>query len=337
MIANIFLHPDTFVYNNSDTKDHVAEKLGALVDDMSRVVYEFSHENKFKVPISLTTVEVFPGYDIFSFAEECLNNDEKGVFYSMMGNTSETFDNITLEELRDKCRYQVDETEVNSILFFNVPNEDLLEEDRTEQSDEEKKKHKSIINDYIEFDRYEVVYNQKTWFYLRRQILGNHPGDPEFFISECRKYFPMLSFHNNCISSLIDSNYNYLETSPRKLVYYLSCLNDCFCKFQKTYSDITRDPDIILSDFSGRYGLDEPGSIQQNPEKKPYLTFGFRKNDKSECNVICEFHFKISQQDSNCIVSNIDYSNFHPRIYFYYPDPTIEGGKIPVGSIGKHI
>ena len=338
MNANIYLHPDTFQYNNKDTIDIVKSKLGDLVDDMTKVVYEHSHENKFKVPVSLTKIEVFPGHTIFSLAEDCLTNDEKGVFYAMMVDTSDSYDTITLEELREICKYRSDETEVNSILVFNVPIQDLREEDEEKKTDEDNnKEHQSIVNDYIVFDKYEVVYSEKTWIHLRRQILGNHPGTPDHFVSECRKYFPKLYFHDNCISSLIDSNYNYLETSPRKIVYYLSCLNDCFFKWHKSFVGKRHDPNAILSDFSGQYGLDEAGSIQQNPSKKKDLTFRFHRNDKSECDIVCELHLKISRVDENSNVRDIDNKVFHPRIYFYYPEETIEGGRIPVGSIGKHI
>lgn len=337
MTANLYLHPDTFIYNKVDSKELIVGKLQALVDDMTKVVYEHGSENKFKVPLSLASVLVYDGMTIIDLAEECLEPDGKGVFYTMIGDTSEEYDNVTLEELHEKCRYRDDEQEVNSILVFNVPDEDLSNEQKAKTEEEAKLFHQTIINDYITFDKYEVVYSKQTWLHLRRQILGNHPVSPASFLVECKKYFPSLCFHDNCSSSLVDSYFNYLETSPRKLVYYLSCLNDKFCEVCDEHKLKGSDANTILEDFSGRYGFDEPGSLQQNPEKKPLLTYSFLKNDKSRCDVVCEPHLKISQEDKNSKVKNIDYSKFHPRIYFYFADPNIEDGKILIGSMGKHI
>lgn len=189
MIANLYLHPDTFVYNKVDTKEKVFAKLVALVDDMTQVVYEKGAENKFKVPSSLYSVHVYEGMSIIDLAEQCLGNDGKGVFYSMMYDTSEEYADISLDELREMCKYSEDEEEVNSILVFNVPCEDLSDEEKATTNEEAKKSHKTVVTDYITFDKYEIVYSKQTWQHLRRQILGNHPGNPVFFVSECEKYF----------------------------------------------------------------------------------------------------------------------------------------------------
>ena len=135
----------------------------------------------------------------------------------------------------------------------------------------------------------------------------------------------------------MDEEYHYLETSPRKIIYYLSCLNDKFNEVYKRHLDKGSDANTILKDFSGTYGLDETGSLQQRPEKKPLLTFCFKSNDNSKCDVLCEPHLKISKEDSNCKVQPIDYRNFHPRIYFSFSNPGVERGRILVGSIGRHI
>lgn len=337
MNANIYLHPDTFIYNKVDTYDQISSKLGNLVNDFVKVITEHRDENSFKVPMSLMTVPVYKKETIIEIAESCLCNDSKGVFYTMLTDTSDKYDGISLEELRKKCIYCADEEEVNSILVFNVPAEDLPEEETIKDEDEAKRKHRSIINDYITFEKYEVVYNKQTWYHLRRQILGNHPETPSQFICECKKYFPNLCFHDNCVTSLVDEEYHYLETSPRKIIYYLSCLNDKFNEVYKRHLDKGCDANTILKDFSGIYGLDETGSLQQRPEKKPLLTFCFKNNDNSKCDVLCEPHLKISKEDSNCKVQPIDYRNFHPRIYFSFSNPEVERGRILVGSIGQHI
>lgn len=337
MIANLYLHPDTFIYNKVDTKENVSAKLNALVDDMAMVVYEHSAENRFKVPSSLYCVPVYEGMNIIDLAEQCLGNDGKGVFYSMMYDTSDEYANISMEDLREMCKYRENEEEVNSILVFNVPDEDLSEEEKAITEEEARKLHKAVVTDYITFENYEVVYSKQTWQHLRRQILGNHPENPSFFVSECEKYFRKLCFHKNCVDSLVDDNFNYLETSSRKIVYYLSCLNDKFSEVYEKHKAIGSEANTILADFSGLYNLDEAGSLQQRPEKKPALTFCFKKSDNTECNIVCEPHLKISQEDKQCKIRNIDYTKFHPRIYFYFAQSDVENGRIPVGSMGKHI
>ena len=337
MIANLYLHPDTFAYNGVDTEKDVCAKLIALVEDMTKVICEYSGENKFKVPTSFPCVCVYEGMTIIDLAEQCLGNDSKGVFYSMLTDTSDSYDSISFDDLRDMCNYREEEDVVNSVLVFNVPIEDLGEEEKADSDQEAKMAHQTVDRNYITFDKYEIVYSKQTWVHLRRQILGNHPGGPKAFVEECCKYFPNLCFHKNCESSLVDEEFNYLETSPRKMVYYLSCLNDKFCEVYEKHKTIGSNANTLLADFSGMYGLDEPGSLQQRPEKKSALTFDFKKNDKKQCEVVCEPHLKISQEDRNCRVRNINYNRFHPRIYFYFPQPDVENGRILVGSIGKHI
>ena len=69
MIANLFLHPDSFRHNKIDSKEKVAEKLIALVNDMATVVYDNRKENIFKVPSSLVTVPIFNEMTIVEMAE----------------------------------------------------------------------------------------------------------------------------------------------------------------------------------------------------------------------------------------------------------------------------
>jgi hypothetical protein len=336
MLANLYLHPDTFVYNGTDTQQQVADKLSALVTDMRMIITDYSDENVFKVPESLLSVFVFETKNIVDLVEECLENDQKGIFYSMLADTSDSYDEITIQDLRNKCKYDPNETEINSILVFNVPKEDLSEEEQAVDETEAKRAHKSIEKDYITFDDYKVVYDKHTWMSLRRQILGNHPGSPDFFIGECKKYFPNIAFHSNCTASLDDGEYKYLEIVPRRLVYYLSCLNDQFHNVKEAHKNISPGANSILEDFSSKYGLDEPGSLEMNPEKKESLSFSFHDANNNDCKICCEPHLKISQADSN-YPGSVNYSTFHPRIYFNFGDSGIEHGKILVGSMGKHL
>lgn len=324
MLANLYLHPDTFVYNGTDTYQQVAEKLSALVTDMRMVITDYKEDNVFRVPNSLWSTHVFEQKELGVMAEECLEHDQIGIFYTMLADTSPSYDSISIQELRNKCKYDPREEVINTILEFNVPKEDSPVP-------------KTINNDYITFDEYKVVYNKHTWIHLRRQILGNHPGTPDFFIDECKKYFPNIAFHSNCTTTLDDGLYKYLEIVPRKLVYYLSCLNDQFRDVVKSHSNIENSAKKILEDFSSNFGLDEPGSLEMNPDKKDIMSFPFRDVNGNDCVICCQPHLKISQVDSNYHGPNVNYTTFHPRIYFNFGVSGIEGDRILVGSIGKHL
>lgn len=327
MIANLYLHSESFKYNSVDTKEQVAKKISLLVSDMVNVVNDYKHDNRFKIPTSLFSICVYDTMTICEMAEYCLENDYKGVFYTMLSDTSDVYDKISIKELYEKCRYSKNEKEVNSIVVLNQP-EDVNKVGESQPT---------IKKDYITFDDYKIVYNKQTWLHLRRQILGNHPGEPCEFVEECKEYFPSITFSENCKLSLCDNDYKYLEIIPRKIVYYLSCLNDKFVEIVKYHKKKSCDANSILEDFSGIYNLDQPGSIERNCTKDSIMTFDFVDDNKKSCKVLCENHLKISQVDSSYHGKSVNYSTFHPRIYFNYYCDGFNNHDILVGSIGKHL
>lgn len=341
MVANLYLHPDTFRYNGEDTTEQIALKFKMLMCDLRDIVYSGSDENKFFTTSSLATVQIGPSADdtLIEFAHKHLSGDEIAVFYSVIANVSSDIGSETLDEAQKKCIYKPDEEEVTALVVLNRPESDLDEEEKAKNEEERKKAHQSIVKNYIQFDEYRIVYNKNTWFYLRRQILGNHPGCPESFIDECRKYFPNLCFHSNCVEALCDEDFQYLDLVPRRIVYYLSCLNDKFFEFLEKWtlgsSSSSVNPNDILADFSGHFALDREGSIEMNPKKKADLTFNFENGNQSYT-VLCEPHLKIDQID-DVINTSVSTERFNPRIYFCYDRPEVAGGKILVGSIGRHV
>ena len=318
MIANLYIHKDDFQYNGTDSKEQVELKMRALANDMRAVVYENNDENVFHGSNEALNCEVFSGVSLINALSVFLNGDLCGIMYSMLANTAEE-SRESVEELQPLTIYRPDEEEVNTLLYLN------------RSYAEREKAH------YIQFENYEIVYNQSSWITLRRQILGNHPGTATAFIRDCRKYFCNLAIHDHCIDTLVDENYQYLSLVPRKIVYYLSCLNDGFSAVRESHSNIAPDANSILEDFSGQYGLEMPGSIERDASKKPLLTFTFTSTADTNVaiDMLCEPHLKISQPDfSN---QPVDYKSFHPRIYFHFGDATVENGKILVGIIGKHV
>lgn len=322
MIANLYLHKDAFEYNGTDSQDQVIDKLRAFADDMRDIVFSHTDENVFCVSSEVLTCEVFSGVSLINSISSYLDGDQVAIMFSVLANQSEEYSH-SLEELKSMARYRPDEESVKSIVYLNKP--------KTERD----------LTHYIQFDDYEIVYDKSSWITLRRQILGNHPGTPDSFIQDCGKYFTNLTFHSHCVDSLQDDYYQYLDVIPRKIVYYLSCLNDGFKTIRNRHIDTAPDANSILSDFSGCYGLDEPGSLERDPVKKATLTYIFTKTEcgpGEDCNVpmLCEPHLKISQPDPNR-EGGIDYKTFHPRIYFHFGDKKVEGGKLLVGSIGAHV
>lgn len=322
MRANLYIHKDSFKYNGVDSEKAFAMKFNAFADDIADILMSKSTDDVFYSSFDLVECEVFKDTSFSEAIEKYADNDKKGILYTLFANTSELLDTASLDELQERCYYHSDETEVNSIVFLNYAPE---KPDNTR---------------YITFDRYEIVYDKSSWLFLRRQILGNHPGTPSEFIGDCRLFFPNICFHNQCVVNLVDDKFEYLKVIPRKIVYYLSCLNDGFMDILEAHKDKAPDANSILEDFSSVYGLEAMGSLQRDMTKKDLLTFRFTEtitSEKRDCmrDVLCEPHLKISSPDSN-YRGNIG-EMFNPRIYFSFGEKGVENDRILVGSIGKHI
>jgi hypothetical protein len=316
MKANLYLHHETFRHNNVDSEQRVTEKLQELVHDMASICYskEYKQNNKFFYTPDLLTCNVFENQTLMEFVNKHLSNDQIGEFYTLLENSADDISlSTTLEELREMCKFQKDEQEVNSLVVLNHPSVT------------------KVSNPYITFEDYELVYSRGSWLMLRRQILGNHPGTPSEFIEDCRKYFENLKFSEFCKTSL-STDFEYLQIVPRKIVYYLTCLNDGYQEvYDKHQSQKAKDLNSVVEDFSGVYGLDKVGSRKGKSTDKKTLTFNF-SNDQT---YYCEAHLKFNSPDSN-FSGSIQLSLFNPRIY-YYPNLTKSNGIIYVGSIGKHL
>ena len=342
MKANLYLHPDAFAYNGTDTEAEVTAKLNKLAEDMRDVLYRKTKDNAFVSHSKLPKCKVFQDIDIMKYIREHIRHEAVDVLFSIVCNTSDDF-NEDLDSLRARCKYSPDEEEVNAVLAMNqLPSTEAEEPDDAEVSEQEGEEEKGEkvepvgISYYMQFDNYEIVYNKSSWITLRRQILGNHPGEPGEFIAECKKYFPKIEFHDNCVNSL--SGDDYLTSIPRKIVYYLAALNDQFSSIRNRHAKEANAANAILADFSGAYRFDKAGSLQGNPKTKKYRKFLFTLKDGEtiqQKEMECEPHLKIERPDKNYTGSRKE--NFHPRIYFHFGAPDVCHGKILVGSIGPHL
>ena len=183
MRANLFMLPESFVYNGVDSLDTIKNKLCSLANDMRDIVHIQKEDNVFYYSYSVLCCEIFPDITFLDAIGRYLTKDQKDVFFSIITNEA-NIHQYSLNELEAKTIYSATEKEVNTLIRFNAS------------------KIAVNCNDYMQFDVYEIVYDKSSWLSLRRQILGNHPGDPSFFIDECVKWFPELCFHENCKKSL---------------------------------------------------------------------------------------------------------------------------------------
>lgn len=327
MDAHIYLHPANFEYNGSDTESQVVAKYEYLLKDWSDLRDSPTHEeNKFYVLRGVHSVNAYEQQNIYDFVIKHLPKEETDLFLSIMGDTSieNHIYEPTLDELTTLCVYQEGEEFAITMMVLNAPSVN-----ETPQT-----------NPYMQFDNYQIVYGRTSWQTFRRQILGNHPGDdPVVFINECERYFPNLSFHSNCTNSLVYKEFDCIHTCPRKIVYYLSCLNDRYHIICKEYHDANKsnEPNDVLADFSGRYGFDKAASIHGKPASKDTRTFTFKtQDDKQEIEVLCDLHFKITSPDTKYRGKICD--RYNPRIYFgIRHNEGYSSVKIYVGSIGEHL
>jgi len=176
--------------------------------------------------------------------------------------------------------------------------------------------------------KYQIIYNINDWYFFRRQYLGiyPHPNDGEYFIEECRKYFPNLFFHERNKKTVT----YILKDCSKKLVYHLEALND---KFMNSYN-MGMDRTQTLKHFSLAAELDETASLEGDASRKTALTFAFINDKGLQENVCCEPHLKLCYNDD--YPGDTSYSNDR-RIYFHEGKQNIQQGKILIGHIGKHL
>jgi len=173
---------------------------------------------------------------------------------------------------------------------------------------------------------YQIVYNINDWYAFRRHFLGLYPHDEEYFIEECRKYFPCLFFHERNKETVL----YLLKDCPQKTVYHLAALNDRFNKFSRLKLERTE----MLIQFSIAAKLDEDASLEGDASRKKKLTFDFINENGLSENVCCEPHLKLCYNDN--YPGDTSYSTDR-RIYFHEGKPHIQQGKILIGHMGKHL
>lgn len=328
MKATFYFHTDP-LHLNCDLSPRMQtlckKNVEAILRDISYIIQDKTEENTIVIHPDIFTATI-NGQLFYEYFGSLLDKEDYNLFLSILNQVD--FTDFDIEQIAESTRFREGEKECNVIMEIDS---DI--------------RRQYAINPYIEFDRYAVVYNRKRWLYVRRQILGNHPGTAKEFMRRCKSYFPDITFSENCETVIND----YLSLIPRKIVYNLSCLNDCFATFACNHPLKNSIKDLV-ADFSGQYGLDKAASPQSTPDKKEDYTYDYcitkdhpsyadmlksNKIDPTTGNISfrSSSHFKITQYDNNCAQLNRDGTKkCHGRIYF-----TFNEYGLFVGSIGPHV
>ena len=175
-----------------------------------------------------------------------------------------------------------------------------------------------------EIDNKLIIRTKKHWDNFHRYFLSKNPVDESNFYCESQKYFTNIHFHLNVEASLKRLE-GGLEKFAETIVYNLTQLNDNFSKYHNPSDRIK-----TLRMFSSISGVN--ASPEGNASKKPLLTFEFIDDNSYPISICCEPHLKLGDDDLPG-----DTHFYYNRIYFHEGKPNVEGGRILVAHIGKHL
>jgi hypothetical protein len=301
MLAELYIVAESFENNINFTTPEIENKIKSLAEDF-QYIRKYHNTNKILVHPDVYNVYFLNGIllsDLLFYNEigkVHLGRDVYNALQKIIIESEET--NHTSKEVIEVLLPEHDQDLCHGLIAFN-----------------------QINNVQPEF---QIVYHLQGWFNFRRYFLGFYPKNANFFISECRKYFPNLLFHDNTITTI----QGIINDFRKKVIYHLTALNDKF----KESQDGIRNRQQVLNHFSVNCGLDERASLEGHAARKPFFTYEFINNEGIGQNVCCEPHLKLCRSDFPG--DNTYYQN---RIYFHEGFENIGNNKILVGHIGEHI
>lgn len=296
MTSEFYLIDKSFRFIEELSKEELEDRIKDLSQD-----YEYIRQydsEKIYVHDSIYEEIIYPGISVVEFLS--FSPSTKKVFNKQLI----TYLNIII---RKSTRTHITTDEVVEILL-------------NEQS--ETTVHGLIcLHEVEDIDNNYLVYNRNNWIDFHRYYLAEYPKTPDFFVSECSKYFPQLFLHKDNVTTIR----KILHSSSKTIVHYLTELNDKLplCK------TITSNRFELLNHFNSMCTFDIPSSIEGKLERKDKLTFYFTNDIGIEEHVYCDPHLKLLYNDLKKKEQN--------RIYFHEGKQNIEGGKILIGHIGAHI
>lgn len=172
----------------------------------------------------------------------------------------------------------------------------------------------------------------KNWFDIHRNFLGKYPVDCNYFVEECRIYFPYIYFHDRTKGSVRQ----ILTEFSERIVHHLSGLNDKLRVLQNTFGEMNREEILEILSKKEYGNFDEVATLEGKSSRKEDFTFDFPLNSKENSfeKVCCEPHIKLCKSN---LGSGDNSYHTDKRIYFHEGKSHIQDGKILVGHIGKHL
>lgn len=301
MVAEFYIIADSFTQNSDLTVEEVESKTKSLANDFV-YIKQYKETNKLLIHADIYNVQFISGIKISDLlynnrvANEYLDRDVRLALKKIILEQETT--EITIEEVKEVLLPEHNEDICHGLIGFNT------------------------VDDVA--PQFQVVYNLSGWLNFRRYFLGIYPKNETYYIDECKKYFPKLSFHERNKMTIK----SILRNCPQKIIYHLSALND---KFRESSNLPELNRTQILEHFSINSSLDEKASIEGDASRKKDFTFQFLNSENISEDVCCEPHLKLCYSDTDTAYST------ERRIYFYEGKPNIQNGKILIGHIGKHL
>jgi hypothetical protein len=303
MVAEFYIMPVSFENNKDFPKDEIEVKVKNLAQDFI-LIKQYKENNKIFVNSDIYSVCFLNDVTISDLlfnpeiGKKYIDRDVKLALQKIILESAET--DASPEKVIDELLPKHNKDKCYGLIAFNK------------------------IED-IE-DGYQIVYNSNDWYSFRRHFLGLYPHDGEYFIEECKIYFPKLFFHERNKRTVLEIIGDYSE----KIVFHLSALND---KFNNS-AQLNLERQQTLKHFSIAANLDEEASLAGNASRKKALTFDFVNDKNLKENVCCEPHLKLCYSDN--YPGDSSYSTDR-RIYFHEGKSNIQNGKILIGHIGDHL
>jgi hypothetical protein len=299
MITELFLVDKSFEYQQGITKNDLEERIKDLAEDYKYILQNetekvFKHE-------SIYSVTIFENINVADF----LYRPE--------------FKNLFNRDTIKFLRQVIDGSTITNHTISHVIN-DLL--------------HKNTMDNLFGLiclhkiegieEKY-LIYNKHNWLAFHRYFLGLYPVPEDYFIDECKKYFPDLFLHERNKQVIK----RLLPEFTNAILFHLSKLNDEFHKHITT----PYNRNDTLERFSIACKLHDKASSEGDASRKAYFTFDFINVKRERVQVCCEPHLKICRSDN--YPGDAEY--YFYRIYFHEGQNDIQNGKILIGHIGCHL
>ncbi len=306
MLAELYISDDSFLYNSRMNKKDIQNRLKQLQSDIDYILTNYGSDNIIYVNNTIYNKPFYLNHSI----SYLINNKEF---------TIKEFDELFYRSLFSIIN-RPKQTKISTDEVIKI----LLKEHSADLC------HGLIAFDevsHINKERQIIIYTKNDWYKFRRYYLSLYPINGEYFIKECRKYFPKLFFHERNVTTVSC----LLSDCSKKLVFYLSELNDKF-EHSKT-NPYNRKESLRI--FNSQCSFDQDASdlgnsgSKKKSKKRENVKFKFLDNKGHKKDIHCDLHLKILKNDFGKVSTG-------RRIYFCEEDKDIAIGKILVGHMGGH-